>query len=191
MKQNTLFIFIASLVLVAGLVLAGCMQGSGTDNSAAAGAPAQGSGDVTAAPANPSDSTAGNGYAAATDNGGQNSGSSTGTNPGTDTGRPNRGIGGQGGFMNETRISAAAVKLGISEDTLKTALNSTTNSTTGRPDFTAAAQQLGITQQQLTDAFGFPAGGFGNGTHTRGNWTGMRGQGYGGQQPQQGQGQSQ
>ena len=46
---------------------------------------------------------------------------------------------------------------------------STTNSTSGRPNFTAAAQQLGVSQQQLMDAFGFPVGGF----RGRGNATAM------------------
>lgn len=63
-----------------------------------------------------------------------------------------------GGFAsNETRIAAAAAKLGVSEDALRQALNSTAG---GRPDFASAAQQLGVTQQQLSDALGIPSGGF-------------------------------
>jgi hypothetical protein len=54
-------------------------------------------------------------------------------------------------------FSAAAVKLGVSEDTLRAALNTTAG---GRPNLTAAAQQLGVTPAQLTDALGIPSGGF-------------------------------
>ena len=169
MRHNTLFIVIASLVLIAGLVTAGCTQAGSTGTSASSAAPATGSVD-------------GNGNVAAGpgSSGGQNGGTPGGYTGGN-SGRQDRGAG--QGFMNESLISATATKLGVSEDTLKAALNSTANSTTGRPDFAAAAQQLGITQQQLTDAFGFPAAGFGNGTRNRGSRNGSVGQGPGGQQP--------
>jgi len=164
MKQNTLFIIIASIVLIAGLVVAGCTQSSDTGASKSTGTAASGGGSAA--------------------NNQQNAG------PGQEpvSGGQSRGQG-QGGFMNETRISETAAKLGVSADTLKEALDSTTNSTSGRPDMNAAAQKLGITQQQLADAFGFNEAGGGafNGTRLqgKGNWTGQ--QGPDGQRPGQGQ----
>jgi len=64
---------------------------------------------------------------------------------------------GSGFLSNETRISEAAAKLGVTEEALREALNSTAG---GRPNLTAAADQLGVTPQQLTDALGIPAGGY-------------------------------
>jgi hypothetical protein len=40
----------------------------------------------------------------------------------------------------------------------------------GRVNFTTAASQLGVTTDQLTSALGIPAGGFGNGTRQRGGY---------------------
>jgi len=188
MKQNALFLIIASLVLVAGLVVAGCTQGSGTDTSqeAAAGNPAAASENAAQAPAQ----APGGGSASVATVPSGNSGLSTGQSgsyPGAGSGQyQGRG---QGGFLNESRLSAAATKLGVSEDALKTALNITATGTNGRPDFSSAALQLGITQQQLTDALGFPSGATPGGNHTRGNWTGTPGQGPGGQMPGEGQSQ--
>jgi hypothetical protein len=170
MRHNTLFMVIASLVLIAGLAAAGCTQAGSTGTSASAGTDVQGSAD-------------GNGNVAAgpASSGGQNGGLA-GNYPGQGTGRDNRG---QGGFFNETRINAAAAKLGISADTLSASLNSSVNSTNGRPDMNAAAGKLGVTQQQLADALGF-TGGVGtpyNGTRTRGSMNRSAGQGPGGQPP--------
>jgi len=173
MKKPVLILLITSLVLVAGLVTAGCTQSSSTDVSQSAGNQAPGSADGSGTPAA--------GLGSDWQNGGH-----PGNYAGGNASHQSRGPG--QGFMNETRISNAAVTLGISEDALTTALNSTASSSMGRPDLTAAAQQLGITEQQLTDAFGFPAaGGFGNGTPVRGNWSGAPGKETGGQQPPQGQ----
>lgn len=188
MKQNALFILIASLVLVAGLVAAGCTQGSGTDTSqaAAAGNPAAGSDTAAQAPAQAPGGGSASVATAPSGNGGQGAGQS-GSYPGAGSGQyQGRG---QGGFLNESRLSAAATKLGVSEDALKTALNITATGMNGRPDFSAAAQQLGITQQQLTDALGFPSGVTLGGNHTRDNWTGTPGRGPGGQGTGQGQSQ--
>lgn len=72
----------------------------------------------------------------------------------------NRPARGQNFMMNETVLAVASGKLGIPEQDLKNALSSTTNTTTGRQDISAASVQLGITRQQLMDALGFPSGGF-------------------------------
>ena len=58
------------------------------------------------------------------------------------------------GFIsNVTLLKEAAGKLGVSEQTLANALNTTP----GCPvNFTAAANQLGVTPKQLMDALGFP-----------------------------------
>jgi hypothetical protein len=73
---------------------------------------------------------------------------------------PGRQFRGQNFLTNETLLIAAAGKLGVSEETLRNALDTTMNTTSGRPDFTRAAQQLGITQQELTDSLGLPSGGY-------------------------------
>jgi len=56
---------------------------------------------------------------------------------------------GQGFHPNFT---AAAAKLGVTEQALQTALNTTFQ---GRRNLTMAAQQLGVTTQKLADALGF------------------------------------
>jgi len=133
MKNTQVTILFLSLVLIGGLVTAGCVQGS-SDNAGSALSPT----DTGQAPA-----SAGPG----TDT--QASAMPTGQGSGTHQFH--------GGFLsNATLINSAAAKLDVSSDALAAALNSTG----GRPNLTAAAQQLGVTQQQLTDALGFPAGGF-------------------------------
>jgi len=77
-----------------------------------------------------------------------------GSSYGNGSGHQNHG---QGFLSNATLISEAAAKLGVSDEALRTALNSTAG---GRWNMTAAAQQLGVAEQQLTDALGIPAGGF-------------------------------
>ena len=71
----------------------------------------------------------------------------TGT-PGTPAGSGS-GPRGQGFHPN---ITAAAAKLGVTEQALQTALNTTFQ---GRRNLTMAAQQLGVTTQKLADALGF------------------------------------
>jgi len=189
MKEPVRIILIISLVLLAGLVTAGCTESSSTDVSQSAGTPAAVSGsDASPSSGNPVPD-AGSNAAAVTGSTGNDQPDTGQAGTGQSPGYGHAGRGQGQGFMNESRINAAAGKLGVSGDALKNALNGTSNSTSGRPDFAAAAQQLGITQQQLTDAFGFPAGGFGNGTHSRGNWSGTPGQGPDGQIPGQGPGQ--
>jgi hypothetical protein len=75
-----------------------------------------------------------------------------GSGPGGD-----RQFSGQNFLTNQTRIAAAADKLGVSASDLQNALDWTKNATSGRPDLNAAAQELGITRQQLSDALGIPA----------------------------------
>ena len=163
MKKPVFFI-IASLILVAGLVAAGCTQ---TDSGASpsSGNPAPGSGE-------------GSGNMAAGPAGGQNDGYPM-DNP---TGSSSRQFRGQEEFLNETRIGDAAAKLGVSADALHDALNSTAD---GRQDMDAAAQKLGVTREQLTGALGFPAGSEGafNGTRMRNGGNTTAGQGPGGQPP--------
>ncbi|HXW98782.1 MAG TPA: hypothetical protein VEI51_03575 [Methanomicrobiales archaeon] len=59
--------------------------------------------------------------------------------------------GGQGQRF-QPNFTAAAEKLGVTEQQLRDALNTTFQ---GRRNLTAAAQQLGVTTQQLSDALGF------------------------------------
>jgi hypothetical protein len=73
---------------------------------------------------------------------------------------------GQRPSPNATVLAGAAVKLGIPEPQLESAL---TNPSGGRVNFTDAAQQLGVTPQQLADALGMTGEGQGlrNGTGPR------------------------
>jgi|WetSurMetagenome_2_1015567.scaffolds.fasta_scaffold308918_2 hypothetical protein len=123
MKKDVSRILVISLVLIAGLTVAGCVQDNGT----------------------------------------------TGAQPGTSGGQlqgPQDNASGSarqfrdtGMLSNVTVLAAAADKLGVSEQELQDALESTKNATSGRPDLNAAAQKIGVTREDLTDALGFPAGG--------------------------------
>jgi len=168
LSKNSIILVFAAAILVAGVVFAGCTQA--TDNgSGSSGASQQ-------------VSPAGTGAGSTSDDGGSQSGSASGTSQqsssnGMGTG-PSSGYGEshngsyagntsrQSFLTNDTLLSAAADKLGVSEQDLKSALTPTNG---GRPNLTAAAQQLGVTQQQLMDAFGFTAR---NGTY-QGNRTRM------------------
>ena len=143
MKRNSIIALIAAAILVAGIITAGCTQDAGSSPGPAGNNPqyTPASGDNS-----PPSGTTGNG----------NSNYGSG-----------RQFGGQNLLTNQTLLTTAADKLGVSEQDLQNALNSTVNATSGRPNLNAAAQQLGVTQQQLTDAMGLPAGGF----RGRGNTT--------------------
>ena len=140
--QISIIAVLAAALLVAGVIIAGCTQDTGSGSGSAGNSPSS-------------------------DNSGSQSGSSTGNSPtpgnvgsqpgsyAGNTSNWSRQYSGQSFLTNDTLISAAADKLGVSEQDLKSALTPTN----GRPNFTAAAQQLGVTQQQLRDALGFTAGG--------------------------------
>ena len=147
MKKTSIIGLLAAALLVAGMITAGCTQD-----------------------ANSSSNPAGNSQQYTTP-----AGSGDNVPPAGDIGYRNdsyggsRQFGGQNFLTNQTLLTTAADKLGVSEQDLQNALTATANTTSGRPNLSAAAQQLGITQQQLTDALGFPAGGFrgrGNATAT-------------------------
>ena len=154
MKKTSIIAFLAAAILVAGIITAGCTQDTGS-GSAPAGNNQQYS------------PTSGNNNPPAENGGPQNSGTGSATysqqysQTGGDSSPPagyNRSLsGGSGGGRQFS---------GQKKD-LQNALNTTTNATSGRPDLSAAAQQLGISQQQLMDALGFPASGF----RGRGNTT--------------------
>jgi len=65
---------------------------------------------------------------------------------------------GQRPLPNATVLAGAAIKPGISEPRLESAL---TGLSGGRVNVTAAAQQHGVTPQQRTEALGMPGGGQG------------------------------
>ena len=136
MKKISTIALLAAVLLVAGILTAGCTQDAGSSPGPAGNsqqvAPASGDTNPPAVPAGNANGNYGNG----------------------------RQFGGQNFLTNQTLLNDAAGKLGISEQDLQNALTSTANTTTGRPNLNAAAQNLGITQQQLMDALGFPAGGF-------------------------------
>ena len=143
MKKTSIIAFLAAAILVAGIITAGCTQDTG-------------SGSAPAGNSQQSSQTGGDSSPPA----GYNRSLSGGSGGG-------RQFSGQNFLTNQTLLTAAADKLGVSEQDLQNALNTTTNATSGRPDLSAAAQQLGISQQQLMDALGFPASGF----RGRGNTT--------------------
>jgi hypothetical protein len=140
MNKTRIIAILAAAILVAGIFIAGCTQDAGPTGTGIPGDSQQYSPDTG------SPSVNGGSYGGYTGNA---------SSPGG-----NRQFRGQNFLSNETLLSAAAGKLGVSEDDLKNALTGTTNSTSDRPDFTAAAQQLGVTRQQFMDAFGSSAGGF-------------------------------
>ncbi|HVP96274.1 hypothetical protein [Methanoregula sp.] len=80
---------------------------------------------------------------------------------------------GQGFLTNETLMSSAAAQLGVPEQDLKNALTPTNGQ---RVNFTDAANQLGVTPDQLRAAFGFPAGSFHHGNQTMAMMTTAAGQ---------------
>jgi hypothetical protein len=136
MKKTTVLVLVTSMVLVAGLFAAGCLQAGGNDAAPQSGGQALGPNQ---------DPAAGNAGA-----GSQNISSGAGADS-------RHQVRGSGMFQNATQIDAAATKLGVTGDALRSALNQTPG---GRPNLTAAAEQLGVTSQQLSDALGIPAGGF-------------------------------
>jgi hypothetical protein len=58
--------------------------------------------------------------------------------------------------MPEIDYAAAAAKLGVTEEQLKTALSGIEQ---GKPDMAAAAQALGVSEDALREALGLPVGG--------------------------------
>jgi len=142
MKKTSIIGILAAAILVAGIFIAGCTQDAGSSSvTPVTSQQYSSSGTANSQPAG---------------NGGSQSGSYAGNRSGTGG---NRQFSGQSLLSNETRLSAAATRLGVQEQDLKNALTATTNATSGRPDLTAASQQLGVTPQQLMDALGFPSGG--------------------------------
>ena len=112
MKKIRIIAILAATILVAGLITAGCTQDAGSPGSNPSGDSQQYSG------------TSGDNSSPFA-NGGYH-----GSNPGGAGG--NRQFRGQNPLSNETMLIAAAGKLGVSEQDLKNALNSTVNTTSGR-----------------------------------------------------------
>ena len=167
MKKTSIIALLAAALLVAGIITAGCTQDAGS------GSGSSGNSQQYSPPSTGNSPPAGN-------DGSPSGGSAPGQQyspPGTGNGPPsgtggygggysgNRQFSGQSFLTNQTLLTTAAGELGVSETDLQNALSTTTNATTGRPNLAAAAQQLGVTQQQLMDAFGFPAGGFRGGRY--------------------------
>ncbi len=161
-KINIITVLAAAL-LVAGVIIAGCTQDTGSDSNSVTNS-------QQALPAS-------TGNSPSSDNGGSQSGSNTGNGPtsgnvGSQTGSYagntsnwSHQYAGQSFLTNDTLLSAAATQLGVSEQDLKNALTPTSGE---RLNITVAAQQLGVTPQQLRTALGFsaPGGYHGNRTST-------------------------
>ncbi|WP_321507800.1 hypothetical protein [uncultured Methanoregula sp.] len=135
MKKNTIIVLLAAAIIVAGIFTAGCTQDAS-------------SGSTSAGNSQHYSTSGGDNRTSAAADGSWNSGSNG-----------NRQFSGQSYLTNETLLAAAAGKLGVSEQDIKNALDSTKNATSGRPDLSAAAQKIGVTPQQLTDALGIRTGG--------------------------------
>ena len=136
MKERSIAILIASAIIIAGILVTGCVQDAGRSSDQSTG--------TQAPPAAPQNNPV---TAGQTNQQIQNAGI-----PGAGSQRHYQG---QGFLSNVTVLTAAAEKLGVSEQDLQNAL---TSSGGGRQNLTAAAQQLGITRDQLAAALGIPAG---------------------------------
>jgi len=141
MKRFTLsaMMLLAVSLVLAGVLVAGCTQDTGSAPAAAAGSQQ----------ASPTGTYAGNG--------------SYGSHQ--FSGSPNF-------LSNETLMSSAAAQLGVPEQNLKDALTPTNGQ---RINFTDAANQLGVTPDQLRAAL-FPAGTFHHGNQTMAMMTTPAGQ---------------
>ena len=135
-RKSTITLLIISALLVAGVMVAGCTQNNGS-------AASQSSGDQ-ATPALTSPVASGD------------SGQQTPSYGGAPAGSARQHQGNADFLSNTTRLTAAAATLGVSEQDLHDALNSSAN---GRQNLTVVAQQLGVTRDQLSAALGIPAGG--------------------------------
>jgi hypothetical protein len=164
MKKTSIIPLLAAAILVAAIITAGCTQASGSNPGPVTTSQQYSqTGDSSPPAVNDGSRSSGTGSATTSQQysqtGGDNSppaGYNRSRNGGPGGGRQ---FGGQNFLTNQTLLTAAADKLGVSEQDLQNALSTATNTTSGRPDLNAAAQQLGVSQQQLTDALGFPAGG--------------------------------
>ena len=157
MKPFTVSIIklLAAVLVLAGVLVAGCTQDSGSTTSAAANS-------QQAVPA-------GTGSGPSSDNGGSNGGSYAGNGS-----YGNHQFGGSPNFLtNDTLMSAAAAQLGVSEQALQNAL---TPQSGQRINFTVAANQLNVTPAQLRAALGFQAGTFHHGNQTMAMMTPASGQ---------------
>jgi hypothetical protein len=166
LKKGGCIGILAAIILVLSLVVAGCVQDSAgnSDQPAAVSSPAGGSGN--SAPAEGGGSVAPAGSVQQGTGISPSGGNSTHQHTG-------------GTFLtNETRIAAAAQTLGVSESDLKNAL---TPPAQGRVNLTTAAEQLGVTQDQLTAALGMHAGVPGNVTWQRGGYNATNGRNPAGQ----------
>jgi hypothetical protein len=174
MKKTSIIPLLAAAILVAAIITAGCTQASGSNPGPVTTSQqySQTGGD-NSPPAVNDGSRSGTGSVTSSQQylqtGGNNSPPAYNRSRNGSSGG-GRQFGGQNFLTNQTLLTAAADKLGVSGQDLQNALSSTTNTSSGRPDLSAAAQQLGVSQQQLTDALGlgFPAGGSRSG---RGNAT--------------------
>ena len=145
MKTMSIIALAAAAIFVAGIMTAGCIQDTGSSSPATSDQGPAGAGNTP-----PAGDGMGSGNAYGTPYG-------NGSYAGHSGAGGNHTFRGQGFASNTTLLNAAAAKLGVSTTDLQAALNGTPGS---RPNLTDAAQQLGVTPQQLMDALGFPAGGF-------------------------------
>ena len=176
MKRTTIIILLTSLVLISGLIAAGCVQrGSDAQNTNPPGNNGgEGSQNQFRGPGFLSNTTQISEAATKlgvteevlrealnnTAGGRANltaAAQHLGVTPQQLTDALGMSVRGPGFLSNATQISEAAAELGVTEEVLREALNNTAG---GRQNLTAAAQQLGVTRQQLTDALGIPSGGF-------------------------------
>jgi hypothetical protein len=136
---TSIIMLLAVTLVLAGVLVAGCTQ----------------SNDTSAASANSQQAaSAGTGSSPSSGNGGSYAGNGS---------YGGHQFSGQGFLSNTTLLNAAAAQLGVSEQDLQNAL---TPASGQRINFTDAANQLGVTPDQLRSALGFPAGGFRHGNQT-------------------------
>jgi hypothetical protein len=133
MKKTYLIVLITSLVLVMGIITAGCVQSADNtqDQQSKITAPSvQGTGQP-GTPAGQAGSYSGQYH--------------------------NRAMG--NGTRPQMDLASAAKKLGVTEQQLSDALGFGNTTAGQHGNITDAAQNLGVTEQQIRDALGIPAGG--------------------------------
>jgi ABC-type phosphate/phosphonate transport system substrate-binding protein len=132
--RDTIKALIMTSAIIVAILVTGCVQNSGSATNYSIGNQASPMGTTSAI-----------------------SGQTSGQMP--NAGTPPAGLPGQyqrqRTLPNSTVLNQAAEKLGVTEQQLENALNSSTGV---RQNLTVAAQQLDVTPQQLADALGIPQG---------------------------------
>ena len=144
--RNALQILVISSAIIMAVLITGCVQTSENPTPAVAGS--------QVSPAGTSTPMAGSQSGSPNQQMNTNRTPPSGVSPGSPPAAPS-GDRGDRHMLNATVLAGAAAKLGVTQQQLEVALNSTAG---GPPNMTAVAEKLGVTQEKLMDALGFPQG---------------------------------